>query len=369
MKRLLVIAGEISGDQYGAALVEKLKQWDCHITAIGGDKLKAVSDNFLLETVHKSVIGVSVFFQKFFALRNLFSCLRDTLSQDHYDRVILIDYQHHSEKIGKLCKKKGILVTTFISPHFWMWQDIKSAKRLLSYTDQLITIFKKEYEFYSSLTSRVFYFGHPLTELLSVSKDSSSLGKPPFLAIFPGSRKQEFKLYLVPILESIKKIKKQYPSLHYVMAVSSPRYKSILVKNIKKIGLEKDIQLWEESSTALLRHATCIICGSGTSNLEALWYKIPLVVLAALPPLTYKIAKYVLRIKMPYVSLANIVAGKKIVEEIVQSQINAENIYKGVSDILEKRAIIQFEEMTSCLYQSPHPLYDSAFVIMNSVSK
>ena len=118
MKKLLVIAGEISGDQYAAALCGYLKEWPCHITAIGGEKLKHISDIFLLETVHKSVIGISVIFQKFFGLKALFQCLNTHLTSIAYDRVIIVDYQHHSEKIGLLCKKKAFPSPPLSAPIF-----------------------------------------------------------------------------------------------------------------------------------------------------------------------------------------------------------------------------------------------------------
>jgi len=364
MKKLLVIAGEISGDQYAAALCGYLKQWPCHITAIGGEKLKHVSDVFLLETVHKSVIGISVFFQKFFGLKSLFDCLNTHLKSTEYDRVIIVDYQHHSEKIGLLCKKKGIPVTTFISPHFWMWQDIKSAKKLLSYTDQLITIFKKEFDFYQTLSKKVYYFGHPLTQLLPLKTEKPKEIPSPFIAIFPGSRKQEFTLYLKAILKSIPELKKNHPHFHFIMAVSSPRYLAFLKKELKRHQLDQDVQLWEKKSTPLIQHADCMIGGSGTNNLEALWYKTPLVVLAALPPITYKVAKYILKIKMPYVSLANIVTGKNIVEEIVQSQIQAATIVNSVKKILEKKTEIRFEEIRPWVYLTENPLKETAALIM-----
>lgn len=366
MKKLLVIAGEISGDQYAAALCGYLKEWPCHITAIGGEKLKHISDVFLLETVHKSVIGISVFFQKFFGLKSLFDCLNTHLKSTEYDRVIIVDYQHHSEKIGLLCKKKGIPVTTFISPHFWMWQDIKSAKKLLSYTDQLITIFKKEFDFYHSLSERVYYFGHPLTQLLPLKTAKPPEISSPFIALFPGSRKQEFNLYLHAILKSIPELKKEYTHFSFIMAVSSSKYHAFLKRKLEDHGLDKVVQLWEKNSTPLIQHANCMIGGSGTNNLEALWYKTPLVVLAALPPITYKIAKYILKIKMPYVSLANIVTGKNIVEEIVQSQICASAIVNGVKKSLEKKTEIHFEELKPWVYLKETPLKEAATVIMQN---
>lgn len=364
MKKLLVIAGEISGDQYAAALCGYLKEWPCHITAIGGEKLKHISDIFLLETVHKSVIGISVIFQKFFGLKALFQCLNTHLTSIAYDRVIIVDYQHHSEKIGLLCKKKGIPVTTFISPHFWMWKDIKSAQKLLSYTDQLITIFKKEFDFYRPLSEKVYYFGHPLTQLLPLKTEKPPELSSPFLAFFPGSRNQEFNLYLQAMLKSIPELKKEYPHFSFIVAVSSSRYHAFLKKKLQDYQLDQVVQLWDKNSIPLIQHADCMIGGSGTNNLEALWYKTPLVVLAALPPMTYIIAKYILRIKMPYVSLANIVVGKNIVEEIVQSQISYSAIIKAVKNNLEKKTEIHFEEIKPWLYLKENPLKEAATLIM-----
>lgn len=332
-----IITGEISGDLYAYELGKVLQKHDVYITGIGGDKLASISDNFILNIAHENIIGIEAFFQISLKKR-LKAALKKLVKNNTLTCIILIDFQHHHHLIAKTIQKHNIPIITFITPNFWIWKDIKKAKEVISYSTDIVTIFKKEYLFYKSLTPHVHFFGHPLPFIKQTPEqnDIPHLDSKTSIAIFPGSRKQEFKLYLVPICEAIKHListhKSQTYSFH--MALSAPEFLPLVQKTLLYYNLEKHIHIWDKHQSHLLRHSKALICATGTTTLEGILSNKPMVILCGLSPLTYWVAKHIMKLSLPFISLPNIMADKEIVPELIQCNVTSVNIIKSLTHVL-----------------------------------
>lgn len=336
-----IITGEISGDLYAYELGKKLKKKGLRIIGIGGNKLQSIADQFLINIAHENIIGVEAFFQ--IALKKrLKEALRHIASNNELRCIILIDFQHHHHLIAKIIKQHHIPIITFITPNFWIWKDTKKAKEVISYSTEIVTIFKKEYLFYKTLTPHVHFFGHPLPFI----QDQDIAAKPPFLdpktsiALFPGSRKQEFKLYFDSICNAVKGLL-EHPttsSYSFHMAVSSPEFLPVIQTSLQRYGLNAHIQLWHTHQHHLLKNATAVICATGTTTLQCILHQKPMVILCGLSPLTYWIAKHILKLSLPFISLPNIMANAPLVPELVQENVTAPNIVNALHSVLSLSA-------------------------------
>ncbi len=336
---ILIIAGELSGDLYGAALAKQLKKEspDSHIFGVGGDGLKQHADTFVFETAHLNHIGLKMYLQKGSSHKLFFKALSECLNKHKIDKAIIIDFQHHNFAVASLLKKDRIPITSFITPNFWLWQDKKKAKKLATYSDDIVTIFEKEYSLYKQVHPRVHYFGHPLVELMPPAPEKSPFKKGKHVvSFFPGSRTQELDLYL-PTLAKLLQRFSQNPHVQCVVGVSSPSFKAVIKQRLA--SSHSDILYWEGQPETVLAHSDFLFCASGTATLQAVLHRTPMIILAALPPLTYWVAKlfFSLDKKMPWVALPNVITGKETVPEFVQYRITPNNLYTRYASLQDPK--------------------------------
>ena len=331
---ILIIAGEVSGDLYAAHLAAELKSQHskCNLFAIGGEKLNKESDQFIFESTHKHGVGIEGKFTKRHYQNQLLNSIKTVINTTNLTKVIIVDFQHYNYLIAKLIPKT-IPIYTFITPNFWMWKSVSQAKKITTYSTKIFTIFEQEYLFYSQLSKNCFYYGHPLTEILDTSPLNSS-SKIPQITLLPGSRPQEFKLYFLTMLKTMQQLQLSNSNFNLVICVSSNKYSSTINTYLKNFpNLNYDLS--HNATTTEIKKSTLVIAASGSTTLEVILLNKPLIVLAALPKLSYFIAKYILRIKLPFISLPNFITKKEIVLELIQSQITVKNLYKHVTNTLQ----------------------------------
>ena len=370
--KLLLITGEISGDMYGAALCSEVKKTDPSVTvhAFGGTRLNDVADTFLYDVAHLNHIGLGVYGQKHRTLNTFYDTLQTQLDTEHYDKAVLIDFQHHNFEIAKRLQAANVPITTFITPNFWLWKDKKKAEKIAAYSDAIITIFPQEYELYKSLHPNVHFFGHPLLDMMSLdTSEPSPFDDPrPIISFFPGSRQQEFKLYLSKILKTIEQLPNR-DEYHIVMALSDEKFRPLLESRLKT--LSTPVTLWDGDKTTLFKQSRLSVCASGTATLQAVLCETPLVILAALPPITYYIAKYILGIKLKYVALPNIIADTMVVPELVQSRIRVPKVLASIAAVLalpQAEVKTRYDRVTARLKEPQKPLKSIVSILLKSNS-
>jgi lipid-A-disaccharide synthase len=256
------------------------------------------------------------------------------------DAIILIDYSGFNLRIAKWAKKNGFRVFYYISPQVWATRAGR-VEKVKKYVDRMFCILPFEKEFYAKYGYDADYVGHPLIDTVdnfrnNVMTLSNTEIKKPIIALLPGSRKQEIKA----ILKRMLSIVNDFPDYQFVVA-AAPSLPIELYKNILKEN--KSVIVLENQTYPLLNSAHAALVTSGTATLETALFGVPQVVCYKTGPLFYWIVKQI--IKIPFISLVNIVMGRKIVEELIQGKLNKEELKGAIEKILdiEHRKILQSE--------------------------
>jgi lipid-A-disaccharide synthase len=341
-KKVLIIAGEPSGDLHGSGLVRELKRInpDIEYSGVGGAKLKQEGMNLLFGIEKLSFMGFYEVLKNLKVIRELKRKLLDFIDWDNPDLVILIDYPGFNLRFAREIKKRGILILYYISPQVWAWgkKRIKTIKELV---DRMVVFFPFEEKLYKNAGVEVNFIGHPLLDLVkpSLSKEEFQrklklTGKETLVGLLPGSRWQEIEKVLPVMVRACLILKKRFPDLKIAIGVAPNINKERLQIFLKKMNLEA-ITL-EDLTYDLMSYSDLLLATSGTATLESAISGTPLIVLYKTSLFTYLLAKTL--VKIPNIGMVNIVAEKKIVPEFIQSEAKPERIAREMERILTDQA-------------------------------
>ena len=314
-KRILIIAGESSGDQHAARYVREHEKMnpDIIFDAFGQKELKSTLTNFIYDTEKISVVGIMEVISKYKEITDALKLAKSHIDKTRPDLIILVDYVEFNLKIAKFAKSLGIRVIFYIAPQLWAWRE-RRAHDLVKNIDHLAVIFPFEEIFFQRYTDNVSYVGHPLfenTHLLSSVKKYED--RDTDLGIFPGSRESEIKNNIYTMLDCIQKNKNEKIKIFYANKTSLDLLKKLLPPEFhSKLESGKDIAKVSSCKKAL--------CASGTITLELAILEIPMIVMYKLSFITFFIMRSLVKLK--YIGLVNLVLGDKIGQEpIVQEYI------------------------------------------------
>ena len=254
-------------------------------------------------------------------LGNLKRCKED-ISLYRPDYVILVDYPGFNLRIAEFLKQEGIPVVYYISPQVWAWKKNRVHK-IKRDVDLMITILPFEADFYKDYDFDVTYVGHPMLDAISVDKESKN-----YIALLPGSRKQEIE----KILPVMNQVVKRFPNQHFVLGMAPSRKKS----EYEALIDSPNIYLSEEGTSTVLNGADAALVTSGTATLETALYEVPQVVCYKGSYVSYLIAKSV--VKINYISLVNLIMDDELVKELIQGDLNVKNLHKHLLKIMPNTA-------------------------------
>lgn len=341
--KIFILAGEPSGDEYGAVLMKNLKEKNKSIqfVGIGGDLMSKYGLNSIMSLNKMSVMGFIEVIKKIYFFYKLQKDIISFIKFEKPDKIILIDYPGLNLRLAS--KIKAFTNTTiyyYISPQIWAWKENRINK-IKKHIDHMIVIFNFELSWYKKRNLSVKYVGHPFLDIWDknnnikfVEKYNLNLSKP-ILTLFPGSRKQELDKHLC-LFESVAiDLKAKIPSLQILLGLN---------KNLKlKDKINNKIKVVDDEPLKALEIANVAIVASGTATLQAAIMKTPSVVVYKMNPLSWWFAKKFVRIK--YASMANIIANKEVFPELIQSKATKKNIYDAVLRLfINKKFIAQLEE-------------------------
>jgi lipid-A-disaccharide synthase len=329
-----IIAGEASGDLHGSNLVKSIiaKDTNAVIHCWGGDLMQASGARLIKHYRELAFMGfLEVIKNLGTILKNLKFCKEDILKFNP-DVVVLIDYPGFNLRIAKWAKVKGIKVAYYISPQVWAWKEnrVKSMKKCI---DQMIVILPFEKDYYEKKWSwEVIYVGHPLAEAIDTFKQQNlpilSFDRP-VIALLPGSRKQEISIKL-PIMLQVAPLFKEYL---FVIA-KAPGIESSFYDHL--IGSFDNVSYVSNQTYQLLNQSTAALVTSGTATLETALFNVPQVVCYKGNRISYEIAKKV--IKVPFISLVNLIMDKMVVKELIQDALNKVDLERELKAILKQGA-------------------------------
>ena len=321
-----IIAGEASGDIYGAQLMSALKANDpqASFRFWGGDKMLAVDKNQAMDYRQTAFMGFLEVVKNIGTIKKNFAFCKKDITAFNPDKIILIDYPGFNLRMAKWAKERNYHNVYFVAPQIWAWKKnrYKAIKRDI---DQLFVILPFEKGFYKGLGVEAQYFGHPL-EAQILPKESQAYNSNNLkIAILPGSRKQELEKHMPVFLELIK----SRPQDEFTIAIAP----GLTLADIQAYQSEAFSNLsFGTNNHEIIKKADIAITKSGTVTLETALIGTPQIVIYKTSGLSYSIAKQV--VKLPWISLVNIIAGKQVVTELIQSEFNASRINKEIEQLI-----------------------------------
>ncbi|MDB5284255.1 MAG: putative lipid-A-disaccharide synthase [Bacteroidota bacterium] len=323
-----IIAGEASGDLHGSHLIKELKLADpgADIRCWGGDKMQAAGGKVVKHIKDLAFMG---FFEVLkhlgTILRNIEFCKKDILEYKP-DVVILIDYPGFNFRLFKFLKQNHFRIFYYISPQLWAWKTSRVYK-VQEYVERMFVIFPFEKAFYEKYNVAVDYVGHPLLDELKPEKNAAIVTDKTekVIAILPGSRKQEIS-YLLP--EYLKVID-SFPDYKFEVAglsnIGSEFYQKLIGNARCTVVFDQTYKLLERSTAAIVT--------SGTATLETALHNVPEVISYKGSWISYYIAKSLIK-NISYICIVNLICGKRVVEELIQADVNKERLIAEVKNIL-----------------------------------
>ena len=349
--KYFLIAGERSGDVYGANLIVALLKKDpaAQIVCYGGDEMKAAGGELLSHYKESAFMGFYEVFTNLRVIKKKLNTCKKELLAFHPDAVIFIDYPGFNLRMAAFAKRQGLRTIYYISPKIWAWNKGR-IKEIRSFVDKLLVIFPFEVPFYKSLNYPVEYVGNPLIEHIDSYELDTSFKRSENhrwnIAFLPGSRKQEVE----HSIEMISKLAHQRKDLFLWIAgvdnLPIDLYDSI-------IGLS-NVRLVVGKTYEILNLCDAAIVTSGTATLETALWNVPQVVCYKAHPISYLIAKYLVQIK--FISLVNLIVDKEIVKELIQKDYTSENVLREVDLLLadektRRKQLTDYQELNILLGQ------------------
>ena len=324
-----IIAGEASGDLHGSNLIRELKKLDSNamIRCWGGDLMAAAGGTVVKHYRDLAFMGfIEVVRNLPTILSNLRFC-REDIQDFAPDVVVLIDYPGFNLRIAKWAKAQAFNVIYYISPQVWAWKESR-VKLIKKVVDRMLVILPFEKAFFSKWDYKVDYVGHPLAQVVDeflATGSREALSSRPVIAVLPGSRKQEVATKL-PIMLSVAK---EFPDYQFIVA-KAPSLDDAFYEELLKAY--PNTQTVKNLTYHLLSQATAALVTSGTATLETALFGVPQVVCYKGSPVSYHIAKRLIKIK--YISLVNLIMDKPVVTELIQNDLTTENVRRELQAIL-----------------------------------
>ncbi|MGZ7040114.1 MAG: lipid-A-disaccharide synthase [Thermoanaerobaculia bacterium] len=329
--KLAVVAGEASGDLHAADVLHELKKLDPSLEAfgIGGDSMVREGFVALHHAREMGIVGLFNVIRHLRMFRRIFDELMARIEAERPNAVLLVDYPEFNLRVARKAKELGIPVIYYVSPQIWAWRKGR-VKQIARNVDEMIVILPFEEEFYRAHGVTVTYVGHPLVEQLSATRRPPRQDGVLRIALLPGSRRMEVDSLLPPMLRAVEILRRERKVDAYVM--QAPTIDDAHLRRImEREGVE--VRVVRHDRGQGLSSADVALSSSGTATLEAAILGTPVVVMYRLSPLTHLVAKRL--VTLPYFSLVNIIAGKNVVPELLQSAVTPERIADEVRKLAD----------------------------------
>ena len=336
--KIMLSAGEASGDVHGAGLAREIKKISpsTELFGLGGNLMQEAGVRLVRNYKDYNVMGVVEVIKNLRRILQLLDDLTEIIRVEKPDLLLLIDYPDFNWRLAKRAKKLGVKILSYIPPSAWAWRKGR-AKDCAAVADEFIAIFPFELPVYQAAGAKIFFLGNPLVDTVKPSLTAKDARKffsvaegEHVVLLMPGSRRQEIKLLLPPMLGAIKILSATRP-IKFFLPVAEGVDRDNLQQKISAENLQ--IKLVDSARRYdLMSIADAAIATSGTVVLEAALLNLPCVVLYKMAPLNFFIGKLLVDIK--FFSLPNILADEKILTELLQDEVTPEKISVEVLKLL-----------------------------------
>jgi lipid-A-disaccharide synthase len=362
--RILISAGEASGEMYGAQLIEALRarisgpdgrgarpSTSIDFFGAGGDRMHAAGCDLIIDAKDLAVVGITEIVSHLPKILGLYKKLIRAADERRPSLAVVIDSPAFNWRVARQMRKRGIPVVYYVCPQFWAWRQGR-AKLLRKYVNKALVIFPFEEKFYRDRGVDATFVGHPLADLPAptITREAYSAehaldAAKPWITLMPGSRRKEVRMNLPTILEAADRLGPNYEFLLPVARTLEPQFLKHLVETRLAASPQSGAQLGPETGQApsllirlvsealpALHHSRAAIVASGTATVEAALMGTPFVMVYRVSPLTYALGRP--RIKVPHYAMVNLIAGEEVVSELVQRKFTADNIVAELNKII-----------------------------------
>lgn len=342
MSSILVVAGENSGEKYGAGLIHEFKKIQPSLSffGIGGKKMAEEGIEILFPTEELAVVGGIEILSHLPRIKKIFDRITKEIKSRKPKAAVLIDSPDFNLRLAKKLRKLDVPVLYYISPTVWAWRKgrLKAIKKTV---DKMLLIFPFEEAIYKERGIDCSYVGHPLKERVKISLSKEEFYKKyglnsqkKLITLLPGSRKSELKYHMPVLLKALERIKKEYEP-QFVLVLAESLDKDFLLRFISPRF--EDLKILTEHGYEAMAFSDLVLSACGTANLETALLETPLISFYRISPLTYFLGVKFVKIKN--YSIVNILAGRQIVPELIEHRFTPENIFEEVKKILENEEL------------------------------
>jgi lipid-A-disaccharide synthase len=355
--KFFVFAGELSADNHGARLISALKKKDPHLEFCGvaGPEMRSQQVNAILQMEDFSVMGFSDVLRSLPRLWKQFRQIRNYILKENPNVVIFIDSPSLSLRMAPVLRQKGYKgkIVQYISPTVWAWGKDRVHKMAANF-DLLLTTYPFEAAYYAHTPLQVEYVGNPVQEAIQKYSYDSQWAKlfgikktNHLIALFPGSRPAEILRNLPPQLQAIKFMQRKNTEMQVAISCAQEASMALVQKILLENEIKNGVLVSKPYSYDLMRTAHSAIAKSGTVTLELALHQCPTVVTYKLTLLNRLIAKYVLKVKLPFYCIVNILGGREIFPELIEKECTPQEIYEHLMRI-DQEGTVRAECIDAC---------------------
>ncbi|NIS60707.1 MAG: lipid-A-disaccharide synthase [Proteobacteria bacterium] len=338
-RKILIVAGETSGDLLGAHLVKAVLSMDpgLRFYGVGGKHLRSMGTDVIFDSSELSVVGIVEVFSRLQSNYRAFRWLKRSLDWNRPALVVLIDFPELNLRLAKEAFKRKIPVFYYISPQVWAWREGR-VKKIAKLVHKLVVILPFEVPFYRQRGIDCEFVGHPLIDIVKphlskqeahekflLDKDRRTIG------LLPGSRKEEVQNLLPVLLKSAHLLLRDFPNLQFIIPLAPAIDRFQVEKSIADFNL--DIRVVGEHIYDVLNICDLVITASGTATLEAAIMRTPMIIVYKVSFFSYLVGRLLVKVKS--IGLVNLIAEKRIVPELIQGQASPINIFNEASKMLK----------------------------------
>lgn len=347
----------MSGDAHAAGLLAELTKMhpDLEIFGAGGPEMQALSKGNLNNWVEDAaVMGVVEVLKRYSWFKERFNEMLAEIQTLKPDVLLLVDYPGFNLRFAKAVRE--VLPQThqvyYISPQVWAWNK-KRIPKMVELLDEMLCLFPFEKPIFENAGLKTTHVGHPLVDELAEKKTSTEREEN-LVGLFPGSREREIAKLFPMMIDSAKLLHAWRQDLKFAVPAATPKLAITMRVMLEEAGASEWIELRDGGSHHLMQTATCGVIASGTATLEAATFGLPYCLVYKMAWVTYFLGK--LLVKIQFIGLVNILAGRKVVEEFIQAEASPVNVSDWIRNILEQPN--ERDELVSQLHQVSSQLGD-----------
>jgi len=343
MKKIFVLTGEPSGDKLASEVISqmKTKKADLQFLSVGGTNLEKLGIKTIYDQKEITYIAFTDILLNFFKIKRKIKDTVNEVLKFNPDILFSVDSPDFTLRVAKLVKEKNpkIKIIHFIAPKVWAWREGR-VKKMREFLDHILLLFRFEKKYFDKEKLNNTFVGHPLLDkkINENIKIDQFLDKKKIISIFPGSRTSEINHHMPILINFIKKMNIKDSNYNFIFHATD-KNKELISSYISKEHIQNlEIINDDKIKTAVLKKSVFAVVKSGTVSLEVCKMNVPSIIIYKMNFINYYLAKFLLKIK--FVNMINIINNREVIPELIQSECNAEEIFKSVYYFLKKPDLI-----------------------------